>query len=228
LKPGACHVHLIGADVPPSPKTPAFVRSIPLDRAVEANTIIALRMNGKPLPVLHGGPLRLVIPGWAGNNWTKWVRRIVVAKDEAPGFYMQTGYRLPKARVPPGATSPSSEMKPVTWLNVKSLITWPVRDMKLELGSHEVRGVAWTGQGHVTSVEFSTDSDPRWRPARLVGDTRTGSWRQFRASWEPKPGRHVLRVRASDSQGEIQPEITPWNKSGYLWNGIDEVTCVVG
>jgi hypothetical protein len=141
---------------------------------------------------------------------------------------MQTGYRLPKTPLPPGSTAPQGETTPVTWLNVKSLITWPLRDMKLEPDAQEVRGVAWTGRGHVTSVEFCTDTDPRWKPARLIGDTRTGSWRQFRARWEPKPGRHVLRVRATDSQGQTQPEITAWNKSGYLWNGIDEVTCVVG
>ena len=74
-------MHFVGGDAPPSPKTPAFVRSIPLDRARDPMTILALRMNGEPLPALHGGPVRLVVPGWAGNNWSKWVRRIVVARD---------------------------------------------------------------------------------------------------------------------------------------------------
>ena len=86
LQSGVAHVHLIGGDAPPSPRTPAFIRSIPIDRALDPNTLLGLRMNGVSLPALHGGPLRLVVPGWAGNNWIKWVRRIVVARDEAPGF----------------------------------------------------------------------------------------------------------------------------------------------
>jgi hypothetical protein len=119
-------------------------------------------------------------------------------------------------------------MAPVAWLNVKSLITWPRADSELGRGRHEVRGVAWTGQGHVASVELATDRDPRWKPATLVGAPRPGSWRQFRVVWEPEQtGRHVLRVRATDSGGEVQPETTAWNKSGYLWNSIDEVACVV-
>ena len=101
LGDGAAHLHFLGGDSPPSPKTPAFVRSIPLDRARDTSTILALRMNGEPLPVLHGGPVRLVVPGWAGNNWSKWVRRIVVSRNEAPGFYMQTGYRMPRLPSPP-------------------------------------------------------------------------------------------------------------------------------
>jgi hypothetical protein len=88
--------------------------------------------------------------------------------------------------------------------------------------------VAWTGPGHVTSVEFSTDRDPRWRPAVLATGPRPGSWRQFRIDWEPQEsGRHILRVRATDSSGAVQPQTTAWNKSGYLWNGIDEVACIV-
>jgi DMSO/TMAO reductase YedYZ molybdopterin-dependent catalytic subunit len=228
LQPGAAHIHFVGGDAPPSPKTPAFVRSIPIDRAFDPNTLVALRMNGESLPAVPGGPLRLVVPGWSGNNWIKWLRRIVVAREEAPGFYMQTAYRLPRSSLPAGATPKPEDLLPVTWLNVKSLITWPGRDATLPRKAHFVRGVAWTGQGHVTSVEFSTDKDPRWRVAELTTGHRPGSWRSFRVMWEPgETGRHVLRVRATDSTGAVQPQTTAWNKSGYLWNGIDEVACVV-
>jgi DMSO/TMAO reductase YedYZ molybdopterin-dependent catalytic subunit len=227
-QPGAAHVHVIGGDAPPSPKTPAFIRSIPIDRARDPNTLLALQMNGEPLPAVHGGPIRLVVPGWTGNNWIKWVRRIVVAHEEAPGFYMQTAYRLPKASLPAGATPRPEDLAPVAWLNVKSLITSPLRDAMLARERHQVQGVAWTGQGHITSVEFSTNRDARWQPAVLVTGPRPGSWCQFRVDWEPgEVGRHILRVRATDSNGEVQPAMTPWNKSGYLWNGIDEVACVV-
>ena len=136
LQTGAAHVHLIGGDAPPSPKTPAFIRSIPIDRALDPNTLLGLRMNGVPLPALHGGPLRLIVPGWAGNNWIKWVRRIVVAREEAPGFYMQTGYRIPRSPLPAGVTPKPEDLVPVTWLNVKSLITWPDRDAALRRASY--------------------------------------------------------------------------------------------
>ena len=101
VQAGAAHLHFHGGDAPPSPKTPAFVRSIPIERARVPSTLLALRMNGEPLPAVHGGPLRLVVPGWAGNNWSKWVRRIVVAREESPSFYMQTAYRMPREPIPP-------------------------------------------------------------------------------------------------------------------------------
>ena len=228
LRAGAAHVHLLGADGPPSPKTPAWLRSIPLDRAVDASTILATHMNGEPVPVLHGGPLRLVVPGWAGNHWMKWLRKITIAREEAPGFFMQTGYRLPKTPAPPGAVLKPSDLVPLTTMNVKSLITWPAAGSELRRGEHEVRGVAWTGEGHVTRVEFCTDREPAWKPAQLLDDPRPGSWRRWRAAWSPGDrSPHTLRVRATDSNGQTQPETPPWNRSGYLWNGIDTVACEV-
>ena len=86
VKPEAAHVQLHGADAPPNPKTPAFFRSIPLARALDPSTILATSMNGEPLPLLHGGPIRLVVPGWAGNHWIKWLRKITVAEGRGPGL----------------------------------------------------------------------------------------------------------------------------------------------
>ncbi len=172
--------------------------------------------------------MRLVVPGWAGNNWSKWVRKIVVARTESPSFYMQTAYRMPRSPVPPGAAPTAVPMDPVTWMNVKSLITWPERGRVLPAGPVEVRGVAWTGAGHVTKVDVRIDRDDRWRTATLLGDPEPGSWRQWRLSAEPLPrGRHVLEARATDSMGQVQPETPAWNKSGYLWNGFDAVDCEV-
>lgn len=224
VQAGAAHLHFLGGDVPPTPKTPAFVRSIPIDRAREPSTILALRMNGQPLPAVHGGPVRLVVPGWAGNNWSKWVRRIVVSHQEAPGFYMQTAYRMTRTPVPPGAAPGSIPADPVTWMNVKSLITSPARDATLPAGPVELRGIAWTGRGHVTGVEVRIDEDGRWMPATLPGDPEPGAWRQWHLTWQPpRAGRHAISVRATDSTGQVQPEAPPWNKSGYLWNGYDTV-----
>ncbi len=223
VQEGAEHVHFYGSDAPPSPKISAFVRSIPIDRARDPSTLLALRMNGEPLPTLHGGPARVVVPGWAGNNWTKWVRRIVVSREEAPSFYMQTAYRMPRTPVPPGAPAGAVAMLPVTWMNVKSLIASPVQGGSVASGPVEVRGVAWTGRGHVTKVEVRVD-DGSWKEATLRDDPETGAWRRWGFRLESaRPGRHVVVARATDSEGEVQPETPPWNKSGYLWNGYDTV-----
>jgi len=226
LKPEAAHVHFIGGDVTPNPKTPAFVRSIPIDRAQHPDTLLALRMNGEALPILHGGPARIVVPGWTANNWTKWIRKLVVSAEEAPGVYMQSGYRISRTPVPPGVDPDPKDMVPVTWMNVKSLITSPSPDAELKNGPVEIRGVAWTGEGHVVKVEVSTGEGSEWRVAELENEPRQGSWRRFKLAWEPPgPGNYVLRARATDSEGEVQPEVSPWNKSGYLWNGYDQIAC---
>jgi len=228
LQPRAAHVHFLGADGPPSPKTPLFLRSLPLDKALHEDTLLATAMNGEPLPALHGGPVRLVVPGWSGNHWMKWVRMVTVAADEAPGFYMQTGYRIARSPAPPDAVLKPSDLVPVTELNVKSLITWPPEGATLRPGPQEIRGVAWTGEGHVTRVEVDAGAG-RWGEATLLGEPRPWAWRQWRLAWDaPAHGKVVLAARATDSRGHIQPETTPWNKSGYLWNGIDRVTCEVG
>jgi len=155
VQAGAAHVHLHAADGPPHPKTPAYFRSIALGRALDPSTLLATSMNGEPLPWLHGGPIRLVVPGWSGNHWIKWLRKITVSRDEAPGFFMQTGYKLPKVPTPPGVDVKPADMDPVTALNVKSLISRTHDGDTLSTGRHEVRGVAWTGLGHVTKVEVA-------------------------------------------------------------------------
>ncbi|WP_337177799.1 sulfite oxidase [Paludisphaera sp.] len=228
VKPEAAHVQFVGGDVPPNPKAPEFLRSIPLDRARAEDVILALSVNGEPLPALHGGPARIVVPGWGANAWTKWVRGIVVAADEATSFYMKPGYRMSVKPYPPGEDPPAEEMLPVTWMNVKSLITSPAEGAALGRGAVEVRGVAWTGEGHVVKVEVASAEDPTWREAELLDEPRQGSWRRFKVAWTPPAaGEFTLIARATDSRGEVQPETPPWNKSGYLWNGYDRVPCVV-
>jgi DMSO/TMAO reductase YedYZ molybdopterin-dependent catalytic subunit len=228
VKDGAAHVHFLGSDVPPAPKTPAFLRSIPIAKVVDHDTILAFEMNGEPLPFLHGGPARLVVPGWTGNHWMKWVRSIVVSTEEAPGFYQQTGYKMPKTPAPPDAVLKPGDLVSLTWLNVKSLITWPLEGRMVNDGKGEVRGVAWTGDGQVTKVEVSTSLEPEWRAAEFTSPPTRYGWRTWRCEWQARrPSKVVIRARATDSRGQTQPEVTPWNKSGYLWNGVDQVTVQV-
>ncbi len=140
---------------------------------------------------------------------------------------MQTGYKIPKVPTPPGVDLKPTDVKSVTTLNVKSLIARPLEGATLKAGPVEIRGVAWTGEGVVTKVEIQTAPEAPWSPAEFLGDPKPGTWINWTFPWEAKPGRHALRARATDSLGDVQPEATPWNRSGYLWNGIDRVTCEV-
>ncbi len=223
LKPGAAHVHFHTAGAPPHPRTPPFLRSLPLDRATLESTLLATHMNGEPMPDIHGGPLRLIVPGWTGNHWIKWVRRIVVSDVEAPGLFQQSAYRIPRDPAPPGATVPPENLLPVTEMNVKSLIARPGAGDTLTPGPHDIVGAAWSGMVPVARVEIRIDEGP-WQVASFDDPTiEPFGWRIWRRSWEATPGAHSLSVRASDAEGRIQPESTAWNKSGYLWNGIDTI-----
>jgi DMSO/TMAO reductase YedYZ molybdopterin-dependent catalytic subunit len=178
------------------------------------------------LPILHGGPLRLVVPGWTGNHWIKWVRAILAAEEEAPGFYQRTGYRVPRTPGAPGTEVKPEDTVPVTWMNVKSLIVSPWTEARLSPGEQDIAGVAWTGKGHVTNVEVSIDG-AGWNPARLIDPPAEYEWRRWTFSWKASVGEHLIRARATDSNGHVQPERGAWNKSGYLWNGIDHVQVAV-
>jgi DMSO/TMAO reductase YedYZ molybdopterin-dependent catalytic subunit len=228
MKSEAKHVHFLGADAPPNPKTPQYLRSLPIEKALEPTTIVALAMNGEPLPWLHGGPLRLVVPSWTGNHWIKWLRSVAPAREEAPGFYQQTGYRIPRHPAPPGAVVKPEDLIPLTTMNAKSLMAWPTEGARLPAGKHALRGVAWTGPGFVKTVEVAIGADGPWQRATLENDERPGTWRVWRFDWDARTlGRYEIRVRATDSNGDTQPDTTPWNRSGYLWNGIEKVHCEI-
>mgnify|MGYP000967726299 CR=1 FL=1 len=227
IQPEAKQVHFLGADLPPHPKTPVFLRSVPIEQAMRDEVLLATRMNGQPLPIAQGGPLRLIVPGWCGNHWMKWVRRITPALELADGFYQQTAYRIAKVPVAPGSEIAPDNLDYVTTLNVKSLIASPAEGAVLTVGRQVIQGVAWTGPGRVTKVEVAIGEGP-WKNAEFVGPDREFAWRTWRLLWDfDQPGTYTIKARATDSNGETQPEATPWNRSGYLWNGIDHVSCKV-
>jgi sulfite oxidase len=215
----AVHVRLSGADLPPKPTVPAFLRSIPISRALDPTTLLAYRMNGDPLTLAHGAPLRLVVPGWAGDHWIKWLSEIRVQKDEAEGFYMQTAYRLPKQPVPPGTSVPPDQTVPLTTVSVKSIIGRPEGGERTKVGPQEIVGVAFSGEAAVARVEVSTDGGAQWVDAKLEGDAGIGRWQVFRHRFTASaPGTLRAVARATDARGNTQPEKAVWNPSGYLWN----------
>ena len=217
LKPSAKHMLFNGADTPPG-TMPDFTRTVPMQKALDPDTLLAFEMNGETLPVSHGYPLRLIVPGWAGDSWVKWITSIEAIDKEHDGFFMKTAYRYPIRPVAPGATVDASEMRPVEALRPKSVIIGPRN------GARGIHGVAWAGESPVVRVDVSTDGGQRWRPAKLGRDRARYAWRLWELIWtRDNPGSDVVMARATDAAGATQPLIQQWNPSGYLWNVVQPV-----
>jgi DMSO/TMAO reductase YedYZ molybdopterin-dependent catalytic subunit len=227
LGSGATHLRIVGADLPPKPAVPAFVRGLPIARALDPTTLVAYRMNGEPLTLAHGAPLRLVVPGWAGDHWVKWLREIRVQREDAEGFYMQTAYRMPVEPVAPGAAVPPAKMTPLTVVPVKSVISRPRDGGRLQPGPREVVGVCFSGVAPMARVEVSLDGGKKWQPATLEGPGGIGRWQVFRFRADLRPGRYEIVARATDARGSTQPEQAAWNPSGYVWNAWHRVSVQV-
>ncbi|MGA8537922.1 MAG: molybdopterin-dependent oxidoreductase, partial [Terriglobales bacterium] len=145
VKDTAKHVQCRGLDQVPG-KVPPFIRSIPIEKAMDADTLVATKMNGVPLPARHGFPARVVTPGWAGANSCKWLTEITLLDKPAEGNFMNPGYRLPNTPVKPGETVKPEDTHPVTALSVKSLIASPSDGARLKSSAHVIQGVAWAGE----------------------------------------------------------------------------------
>lgn len=227
VKSSAKEILFNGADVPIG-TMPDFIRTIPVAKALHPDTLLAFEMNGQPLPESHGFPLRLIVPGWAGDNWIKWITHIQLIDREYEGFWMKTGYRHPVHSVAPGTAVDPAQMTPVTSLGPKSVIASPVDGHNIAPGSASgslsMKGAAWSGESPVARVEVSIDNGRSWRPARLDAARGPYSWRLWEASWTPPgPGSYVLLARATDRSGQTQPLSQEWNPSGYLWNVVQQV-----
>jgi len=162
VRPNGKHVQLQGADRPVVSTVPLFTRSIPLEKAAHPDTILAYEMNGRPLPLLHGAPLRVITPGWMADSCTKWLTEITVQADEAKGYYMQTAYRVPVTAIQPNSGLPGTSMVPVEAMVVKSLIASPANGDQVGRGPVTVQGVAWSGEASVSTVELSFDDGKTW------------------------------------------------------------------
>jgi sulfite oxidase len=223
VKSSARFVLLDGADVPVG-TMPDFVRQVPLEKATHPDTLLAYAMNGTPLPVANGFPLRAIVPGWEGAYAVKWLTSIRVLDREGDSFWIKTAYRYPKKRIAPGAAVAPEDMAPVAGLFVKSLIAAPLDGAKLSAGTVLVKGFAWAGDANITGVDISADGGSTWSPARLGTDRAPYAWRQFEFEWRvDDPGSYLIMSRATDDRGRVQPIVAQWNPSGYLWNAIDRV-----
>lgn len=233
VKPSSVEVLVNGADVPIG-TMPDFQRSIPLAKALHPSTILAYEMNGETLPAEHGFPLRVVVPGWAGDSWIKWVTSLSVLNKEHDGFWMARAYRHPGVPVQPGRAIPPEQMQPVTSLKLKSVIAEP-RVANGVIGGEvgkpmTISGTAWSGDtSPVASVDVSVDAGRTWKPATLRRDQRTEfGWRQWEYRWTPtRESYYTIFARARDAAGNTQPLDQEWNPSGYAWNVAPSVRVAV-
>ncbi len=237
IKSGSLQVQFQGLETGQGPEglgSNLFLKSLDLGNPVLDECVVAYMMNGEPLPMLNGFPVRLVVPGYFATYWTKcltWIR-VLDAPDE--NFWMKTGYRVPDTSR--GNTTPADvkagkiRTVPIERFPVRSFIISPDGFSKIPAGMNvTLQGIAFSGFGRVNFVQVSDDNGKTWMTAKLGEDHGAYSFRTWEASWTAKsPGRYSLAVRATDERGNTQPDEPVWNPGGYLWNRIERQEIVVG
>ena len=231
VQPGAKQVTFGGMDGPVSDKTPDFVKSIPLSKAVEDTTLVAYEMNGQPLPHWNGFPARVVVPGWTGTYWMKHVTSITAVTKPFDGFWMKSAYRIPLGKFPILARFPSQETAvntPITEMVVNSLITSHADGAMVKVGAAvTVGGIAWDGGYGVNSVEVSSDGGKTWTSAALGKDHGPYALRSWSLHFSPKaPGKHVIMARATNKIGQSQATVLIPNPAGYHHNLVQSLTLI--
>jgi DMSO/TMAO reductase YedYZ molybdopterin-dependent catalytic subunit len=227
----ALEVSLDGADSGVLKTTPDFVKSLPLAKALDENTLIAFEMNGEPLPHWNGFPARLIIPGWTATYWMKHLTAVNVISKPLDSFWMKTAYRIPKGRFPGGqfVSQETGTTMPITELVVNSLITNLVDGQSLPANKPiDIQGVAWNEGSGIAKVEVSTDGGINWQQTTLKQDYGRFSWRQWQQVFEPKhPGEYRIMARATSHSGASQPLEPIPNPSGYHHNAVQKITIQV-
>ena len=210
-----------------------FLKSLDLSNPVLSECLVAYSMNGEPLPLLNGFPVRLVVPGYFATYWVKALAHIRVLEKPDENFWMKTAYRVPDT--PRGTTTPddvkagSVKMIPIGKMPVRSFLISPDGASKIPAEmTITLRGIAFSGFGRIVKVEISMN-EKIWREARLGQDLGPYSFRTWELDWTPpRPGNYSVLVRATDEKGNVQPDEGVWNPGGYLWNKIEKEEIVVG
>jgi sulfite dehydrogenase len=216
-----------GLDVPPMPTVADFVKSLAYDHANNGEVMVAYEMNGEPLPLLNGFPLKLVVPGWYATYWVGMLSDIEVLTKPYEGFWMTKAYKIPEG-VANGNEKPDSlatKMEPINVMNVRSLFVAPEPNETIKVGqATDVQGLAFDGGFGIEKVELSLDSGQTWQLAKLDPDLGKYSWRRWHYNFTPsKKGNYALQVKATNAKAQTQP-IHQWNRSGYMRNEIEVLT----
>src|SRR3954470_17288732 len=217
--PEAEHVGFQGSDISTEakPAPERFGGSIPYGKACRSEVLLAWEMNGEPLPAVHGGPLRVVVPGYIGARSVKWLERIELRAEPWLGYFQHVVYRLLPED---GVAAPGAGM-PLGLVAVNSDVLVPEDGALLDAGPIEACGYAFAGgRREVERVDVSVDGGSTWVQAELGENLGEWAWRLWRAELEVEPGEHEITVRAWDSAAGTQPEdpAGSWNPKGYANN----------
>jgi DMSO/TMAO reductase YedYZ molybdopterin-dependent catalytic subunit len=191
----------------------SFQRALPVEVARRPDVLLAYEMNGEPIPWPNGGPVRLLVPGWAGIASVKWPARLEFVSTPFQGYYNAERYII--------VDTTGQILDTVREMPVKSVVAWPAEEETIPSGAHTVFGFAWSGHGQIDRVDVSTDDQRTWSPARLTHGDGPRAWTRWEFDWTPaSTGPASFAVRATDSTGNVQPVEAAWNKFGYLMNAI--------
>jgi DMSO/TMAO reductase YedYZ molybdopterin-dependent catalytic subunit len=235
LKASAVHTGHFGADqhLSGDPTKEALSRGVPIEAALEPHAMLVWAMNGQPLTPIHGGPLRLLVPGFPASVSHKWLKRIWVRDKVHDGQGMGgTSYSLAIKPMIPGGKTDDANMRTMTSMPVRGIITNPANGTKLAAGTRRVRlrGAAWDGHDGVSRVDVSVDFGATWQRARLDKPRNAYDWRRWTTEIAlPSDGYYELWVRARDTKGRSQPHLAGgWNPQGYGANPMHRVAILVG
>lgn len=212
LNPDAVAVNAKGLDADSAEG--GVSRPMPIEKALDPDTILAYHMNGEPLPPDHGFPFRLIVPGWIGTNSVKWVGEITASTEEIYVRRNTEHYVLIGPEWEPGEHT-LGEL--IMTQNVKSTLAlaW---NGELAAGRQMIRGNGRSPHAPIAKVEWSADKGQTWQLARLIPPILKYAWTRFEFEWNATPGQHILMTRATDEAGNTQPVQHPFNLEGYLFN----------
>lgn len=218
VESGAREVLFRGADRSSGDPAGRFERSLTLEEVSESEVLLAYAMNGDPLPIQHGYPLRVIVPGWYGVASVKWLTEIEVIGHSFDGYFQTQKYLYEWERDGRITTEPVRQQR------VRALISQPGAEEVVDVGTLAIRGLAWSGVAPIVRVEVGVNGEA-WRPARLLGESSKYSWQR----WElitrvDRPGRAKVRARATDMAGRQQPDHVEWNRLGYGNNAVQEIS----
>ncbi len=229
LKKEAVEIVFDGADGPPLEKTPDFVKSLPVWKAMDENTLVAYEMNGRALPHFNGFPARLVVPGWTGTYWVKHLISIEPVMQPFAGFWMHSAYRIPLGKFPVVTRFTSQETAtttPITEMVVNSLITSHADGATVAPGA-SIGGIAWDGGYGITRVDISSDGGKSWTEAALGQDLGRYAFRPWTAQLPPSAGKVTVMARATNSIGQTQTSKLIHNPAGYHHNVVQRMTLTI-
>jgi sulfite oxidase len=217
VRHGAAHVRFEGLDrVSREGRDFGFGGSIDLDKAMSDEVLLATHLNGEPIAVKHGFPLRAVVPGWIGARSVKWLGRITVSGHSSGNYFQTKAYRVQR-EVDPDAPRDVSRGVAMTETPMNAVITEPGPDTILNRGVATVRGwVIGSGCRPVNAIEVSGDGGERWATAEIVKDGGAWAWSYWEAKVGLEPGPAVLLARATDATGSMPERVRDaWNVKGY-------------